>query len=953
MKVFQDFNKDIFKNNISIIVTMTIIVLCLILIDILPKITEKEITGLEDKSININALVINEIMTSNKGAFADANGNCYDWIELYNGTNKDIDLTGYTLSDEDSGKTKWIFPSTTINHNSYLIVYLSGNNNKGLYANFALDKTGGETITLKKRSGKVVDAVKVEQLEKNNVMARNSDGKWFETGDITPGYSNNVDGRNDYLKKLKGLDDTLVITEFLPSNKGNISFDGNFYGYIEIKNVSSEKVNLGNYSVSNDINRPFQYKLPNISLEGNETYLIYTSGKEYDNHTNFVLNKKTGTVILSKNNKIVEQVDYQNLTNGFAYIKEGETFHEGTVISPGYDNTTDGVKEFSKTLKMPESLVINEVMTSNSKYMIHNGGQAYNWIELYNNSRETIDLKDYYLTTDDNNKTMYQLPDKMLYKGEYFVIMASGDTSLSTNYYHHANFKLSDVESLYLYNSNGTIVDSMFIANIPINYSYGRANNGLYYYEKPTPDSKNDGAKVLQIAYTPTFATKPGVYNNQENLAVKINGTGEIYYTLDGSVPTTKSLKYDGEIDLNKTTVIRAISYEPDKKDSEILTGTYLLNENHTLPVMSISLQPDEFTNIEENSEENIIKRAHTELYEKNKSFSIDCGFKLFGSATRLLDKKSFALKFSTRYGPSKLEYKIFDNRETTTFDTLVIRSGSQDYVNSMIRDELGTSVMDEFGTIDVQAYKPVVLYLNGEYYGIYFLREKIEEEFIASHYNVPEDNINIITMDDYTDAGTNKDYLQLKEYAFANDLRNDKNYSYVASKLDIDNFIDFWIAEGFVSNSDLLNVRFFNSPYVDNGKFKMIFYDLDYGFYNRYEDYLTFLMNYTYPINDNMQQEDNIIFQKLFMNEKFRSRYLERFEWNMQNVWTEENILKKYNELVNLLKPEMKRNMERWGLKYEDWEKNCLTIERFIKRRVEEYPKVTYQYIKNNAHIE
>ena len=950
MKIFKDFNKDIFKSNISIIVTMTIIVLCLILIDIFPKITEKEITGLDDGSININALVINEIMTSNKGAFADANGNCYDWIELYNGTNKDIDLTGYTLSDEDSGKTKWIFPSTTINHNSYLIVYLSGNNNKGLYANFALDKTGGETITLKKRSGKVVDAVKVEQLEKNNVMARNSDGKWFETSDITPGFSNNVTGRNDYLEGIKDIGDPIIITEFLPSNKGNILFDGKFYGYIEIKNTSSKEINLSNYSVSNDINRPFQYKLPDVSLKGNETYLIYTSGEEHDNHTNFVLNKETGTVILSKNNKIVEQVDYQNLTNGFAYIKEGETFHEDTVISPGYDNTTDGVKEFSKTLTMPESLVINEVMTSNSKYMIHNGGQAYNWIELYNNSRETIDLKDYYLTTDDNNKTMYQLPDKMLYKGEYFVIMASGDTSLSTNYYHHANFKLSDVESLYLYNSNGAIVDSMFVANIPINYSYGRANNGLYYYENPSPKYENAGSKSLQIAYTPTFATRPGVYNNQENLAVEINGAGNIYYTLDGSVPTTKSKKYDGEIELNKTTVIRAISYEPDKKNSEVLTGTYLLNENHTLPVVNVSFNPEDFTNMIKNPYLDIVSLAHSEYYDGENSFSVDCGFKLFGGASRNIDKRSFSLKFSSKYGIPKLNYKVFDNRETTAFDTLVLRGGSQDYVNSMIRDELGTSVMDEFGTIDVQAYKPVVLYLNGEYYGLYYLREKVEEEFIASHYNVPEDNINIVNMTDYIDVGSNEEYLKLKDFVVNNDLTKDKNYNYVASKLDIDNFIDYWIAEGFVSNNDLLNVRFFNSPYVDNGKFKMIFYDLDFGFYRYYEDYLEYIMD------DNSERQplkdkNNIIFQKLFLNEKFRKRYLERFEWNMQNVWTEENLLKKYNEIITLIKPEMKRNLERWGLKYEDWEKNCLTIERFIKRRVEEYPKVTYAFFENQEY--
>ena len=150
------FEKDKLKDNALLIIILIVVTILLVLIDILINNKDDIFGSLSDDQININQLVINEIMTSNKGAYADINGNIYDWIELYNGSSEDINLSNYTLSDEESGKSKWIFPNVTIKSKEYLIIYLSGTNNEGLYANFALKKEGGELLTLKKPNGKVV-----------------------------------------------------------------------------------------------------------------------------------------------------------------------------------------------------------------------------------------------------------------------------------------------------------------------------------------------------------------------------------------------------------------------------------------------------------------------------------------------------------------------------------------------------------------------------------------------------------------------------------------------------------------------------------------------------------------------------------------------------------------------------------------------------------------------------
>ncbi len=927
-------DKKKFKKNIGTLFAMVLAIVVLVLAEYFFTPKESSTESLGDQDIAISTLVINEIMTSNKGAYVDSEGNAYDWIELYNGTEEDIDLAGYGLSDEVSGNVKWIFPSVVIKSKEYLIIYLSGKNEEGLYANFALNKAGGETITLKRKSGKVVDSVKTTSIDKNTVMARNEKGKWIETAEITPGYPNNKEGRDAYLNPSDESTDALVINEFLPNNQGNVSFNSHFFSYIELMNQGEETISLQDYFLSNDEARPFLWRLPDKNLEPGEVYLIYTSELGKENHASFSLKKKSGTVLLSKKNHIVEKVSYTDLEGGTAYIRLSDnTFKEAYNITPGYPNTSAGMEEYVKNnRKNPSDLMINEVMSSNDSYLAQNGGEYYDWIELYNNSSHTIQLSDYALTTSDGNKTMYVLPKKELKSGEYYVIMASGNTSYSNSKYDHANFKISATESLYLYKNN-ELVDSVFVASIPVGYSYGRGeSSGFYYFSKPTPLAANSKSGILEIAYEPVFNIQPGVYNDVENLSIELQGPGTIYYTLDGSIPTTSSKVYSSPILLDETTVLKAIAYENGKKASKVVTGSYIINENHTLPVLSLSLPDASFKKISNNPNNTTLTvAAHAELYEKESSFSIDCGMKLFGGQTRFISKKSFALKFKSEYGASKLQYKVFDNRDAVSYDTLVVRSGSQDSVGSMIRDELATSIMDDYGTVDVQAYKAIVLYINGEYWGVYFLREKVDEEFVQHHYDVPREGTNIIRIDNVLSSGSSKDYVSLRNYIQNHNMANADAYAYVESKLDIDNFIDFWIGELYTTNNDIVNTRYFNNPKLEGGKIKMIFYDFDYAFYNYSRNYMNWM---TSPNGLGDWGYNNTILRGLLKNNTFKQRFLDRLSYNMKNVWSDEIVLKRYQELVDLIKPEMKRNQKRWKMTYQEWEDNCQELKNYILKR-------------------
>lgn len=923
------FDKEIVKKNLKFFICLVLLCIFLIVIDVIRNSNTDNVVALSDEEIEYQALVINEIMSSNTGIYVDEDGNNFDWIEIYNGTEKDIDLSNYGLSDKESGEIKWQFPNTTIKSKEYLVVYLSGDNKNELHANFALNKEKEELITLKSVKGKVIDSVRTKIIDKNNSMARDEKGDWIITNEITPGYSNNKDGRDEYLKSLNGDEDSLILSEILPKNKGIIMYDGNFDDCVEIENISDKTINLNEYFISNDINVPFKWELPDVKLKPNQVYLIKSSEMTKDDKNNFHLDSKSGMVVLSHKNKIIEKVEYSNITNGYAYIRNSGSFVESIDVSFGYKNDEDGKEQFNKNERKNKSdLIINEVMNYNDKYLKQDDNY-YDWIELYNNTNHTIKLSDYYITNDTESENKDKLPDKELKAHEYYILMASGDDKKTNKDYTHVNFKLSSEEGIYLY-KNDKIVDYMFIANVPLGSSYGRGSEyGLYYFKNPTPNKSNDFKNTISISYNPIFSIKPGIYNDKISLELK--GSGDIYYTLDGSKPSKKSKKYKDPIKIDKTTVIKMISYQDGNNESNVITGSYIVNEKHTLPVLSISLDDNDFSKLNKNLESSMVVNAHAELYEKDSSFSIDCGMKLFGGQTRFIPKKSFALKFSSKYGQSKLKYKVFDNREADKYDTIVVRSGSQDSEGAMIRDELATSIMNDYGTVDVQDYKPVILYINGKYWGIYFIREKVDEEFVSNHYNVSEDGTNIVRIDNAISAGSSKDYNSLKNYINSHDMTKDESYKYVSEHLDIDNFIDYLVGELYTTNNDIVNTRYFNNPNIDNGKIKMIFYDFDYAFYNYDRDYMSWLTNKN-GLGEHHYNND--IIKGLFKNKKFKDRFLERLSYNLKNVWTDENVKKRYNELYKLIEPEVERNQKRWNRSYSDWKKECKILEEYINKR-------------------
>ena len=285
------------------------------------------------------------------------------------------------------------------------------------------------------------------------------------------------------------------------------------------------------------------------------------------------------------------------------------------------------------------------------------------------------------------------------------------------------------------------------------------------------------------------------------------------------------------------------------------------------------------------------------------------------------MPKKSLGVKFRGRYG-GNLECNVFDNG-VTEFSSLAIRAG-QDYTFSVFRNELFQRLCEEAGTACLtQSSKYCILYVNGNYYGIYCLKEDFSKQYYASHAGVSADSVVANKCPVSLDS---EFYNEVLNFIYHNDLTVDENYQYVCDHVDIDSLIDWFLLEGYCANTDIQgNTRMYRSP--ENGnKWTFCFYDLDWGFWYSRSDF-TIIMN---EIGNAGNQMPPLI-KNLLKNRYFRDRVLYRFAELNRTVLSNEHVLGLMDEFEALLEPEIERDRRRWGLNMVDYRYRVQELRDFV----------------------
>lgn len=298
-----------------------------------------------DNYIKNGKLYINEIMPSNSYTIKDDDNEYSDYIEIYNGYNKKINLTDFMLSDNEYKTDKWSFPEIIIEPYEYLIVFASGKNKCNLekkicHTNFKLN-SDGEIITLTDRANNILSKVKYEKLS-NDVSYGFYNNKYYALKEATPGKEN----KKDKLTKVDVKNYKISINEYMTHNKrNNYLSNGAYYDWIELYNYGDKDINLAGLYLSDDKNQLNKFKLPDVIVKKNDYLVIYlTDGINVDGYVcaNFKLSDND-KIVLSNNSEIIEEINVVTLPDNVSYGKVGNKWQYFMTPSPGKANKTKGL----------------------------------------------------------------------------------------------------------------------------------------------------------------------------------------------------------------------------------------------------------------------------------------------------------------------------------------------------------------------------------------------------------------------------------------------------------------------------------------------------------------------------------------------------------------------------------------------------------------------------------
>lgn len=872
-------------------------------------------------------VIITEVMSRNE-TYPDAQGQFFDYIELHNPGSSPVDISGYKLSDKPDVLGFTFSQGTIIEADGYLAVYCHPDDSSGQHPSFGLSRDG-ETLYLYNSANVCVQTLEVPALPDDQPYVQDESGTWCIGAYGTPGYPNTEDGHNAWMDAMNLTPVTVVISEVQTANRSGITnMSGQFCDWIELYNPTDSPAVLNGYYLSDNPEKPMKWRITSLTIPAGGYEVICCTDQEdatfeapfglSKNGCSLVLTGPVGTLITELTVPALQADTAWQLQSDGSYLASEE-------VTPGYPNTHSGYDAYLSQRRIPGALAISEAMPANDKHLVQSDGEYYDWVELKNISSSPIALSDYAISNDSSDPDLFPLPAQTLQPGEMVIIILSGNTDL-TGRYIHAPFSLNKQEFwLYVTHLEDGYSDYIHVKDVPLACTAGRKGTdpGVLYFAIPTPGVEN-ASGYAEVTADPFVQTPGGIYNDIAQLSVVLSGDGDIYYTLDGSVPNTASYKYTQPFSINRTTTVRAICYGRDKLPSRVVTTGYIINENHTLPVLSVAVDPDAMFGgggIYVNYTQNIEIPCNLSLYENGNSFSADCGIKMFGHTGLQAAKKSFKINFRSRYGDSLLTYPVYGEDGPEVYDSLIIRSG-QDYPFAIFRDELFTSLCRDMGdNVLAQRDKFCILYINGEYRGIYCLKEAFSEFYYATNRGVTEESVDMVQAPVYPSS----DIYQFMNYLSSHDITDPEVYEYACTIFNMESLIDWLIIQGYSTNGDVQqNLRYFRSS-ENGGTYEWAFYDLDWAFY------------YHLPFTDVLSNGREMNWQhlrytmKIIQNPTFRKQFLERLSYHLENTLSTENVLARIDYYEQLLEPEVARERDRWGGTVSGWHSQVNKLRRFI----------------------
>lgn len=518
-----------------------------------------------------------------------------------------------------------------------------------------------------------------------------------------------------------------------------------------------------------------------------------------------------------------------------------------------------------------QTLVINELMQSNVTTLFAEEEFPDSWVELYNPSDEDVALKGYALGDSEKFSKAWVFDTEDVVPAKSYIVIYCDKEENGL----HTDFRVdSGKAEIYLFDAEENVIDQISFKKMPApDVAYGREtdNSATWgYMLTPTPGESNTGGITETILPQPVFSQAGGVKTKALSLTISLPYEDlpddvKLCVTTNGSEPTlADAVNVPYVMNIEETTVVRATLVSAEAVSVKPLTHSYIFHPRQTdLPIVSIVTENDYFyaegtglftvpIDDNQNIKTDYRRPINIELFESDAPeavFNQIGETRLQGGYTRRYEQRSLAVYANKRFGTKRYEAAMWNDKpEVEKSKSFLLRNGGNDFHKARIRDAF---IQTLFGlnveNLDWQAYEPCICYINGEYRGIYDIRERTNEDWVEANYDGLED---ICMIENWTEvkAGDISDYWQFEK------IYNDENCTYedLDANMDVDEFLTMVMAETYAVNTDYPHNNIVMWKDLENaGKWRWLLKDIDYMAYNAYDyDYFKHLYDLCVPGN-------------------------------------------------------------------------------------------------------
>ncbi|GAB4142737.1 MAG: hypothetical protein Fur0041_17830 [Bacteroidia bacterium] len=615
------------------------------------------------------------------------------------------------------------------------------------------------------------------------------------------------------------------------------------------------------------------------------------------------------------------------------------------------------------SIQASAQLKINEYSCANTSSVLDNNSEYNDWVEIYNAGSSAVNLTGYYFSDNYNNPTKWQIPSGSIAAGGFIRIFCSGRDVVNGVWF-HSNFKLTQCkpEEIILSDPSGVVLDSTTLRRHQDSHSWGRTTDGAATWSvflTPTSGtSNNTGTPYQPYATTPVFSLPAGFYSGTQSLTISSPDPGvTIYYTTNGSEPTTSSTQYTGPISISSTQVIRAraFSSNPAVPPSFMENNTYFINVTHT--ISTVSIYGDNIMTLM-NGSWSAEPITGLEFFDKTGTFRTEVTgtSNKHGNDSWAYDQRGIDFVAHDQFGYNDaLKWKIFRTKNRQSFQRIIIKAAANDNYPF----ENGAHIRDSYChhlsqtahlKLDERSWESAVLYVNGQYWGVYDIREKVDDaDFTDFYYNQDENHLQFLktwggTWSEYGGPQAQTDWNNFVTFVTTNNMATQANWNYVDSVYNWQSLADYIILNSICVTSDWLN---WNTawwrgmdPNGDKRKWRYVLWDNDatFGHYINYTGIPDTSPNAD-PCNpeslpDPGGQGHIPIVNALMNNPTFKQWYINRYADLMNTSFACDSLTGLLDSMIAEITPEMPGQIAKWGGSMTAWQGNVATMRNFIVQR-------------------